>query len=106
MQAQPSCNDQPFIRNPVPAHGFECIQATAPNRKALETVSCEELYSDLAHSGVVIYWAFNDSLNDFNELVSLCSSKVIFDPARESATSNTAEIKAGIFPMSNVSSST
>ena len=88
-----------YFRNPVPGYGFECIYSLLPTTKVVETITAQELYQDLSHSGVVIYRDFGDSLDDFNDFVSAHSARITFDPARKTATSNTAEINAGSLEM-------
>ncbi|WJV63366.1 TauD/TfdA family dioxygenase [Pectobacteriaceae bacterium CE70] len=92
-------NSACFYRNPVPCYGFERILADAQDMKVISSINTQTLYADLAHSGAVIYRDFSDSLEDFNDFVSEHSSKVTFDPARKAATSNTAEIDAGVLEM-------
>ncbi|MDF0732068.1 TauD/TfdA family dioxygenase [Pseudomonas entomophila] len=89
----------PFYRQPTPCYGFECVYAVEPQLKVVESMSTAALYDDLAHSGAVIYRDFADTLEDFNEFVSAHSARVTFDPARKAATSNTAEIEAGVHEM-------
>jgi alpha-ketoglutarate-dependent taurine dioxygenase len=86
-------------RTPLPRFGFELIENLKPDQRVAGTVSTGQLYEDLARSGVVIYRNFADTLDDFNELVSAHSSRVTFDPARKTATDNTAEIDAGDLEM-------
>ena len=90
---------KPYYRQPIPCYGFEGIYAETDGEKLLNLFDTECLYRDLAHSGAVIYRGFGDSLDEFNNLVKLNSSKVTFDPARKASTSNTAEIDAGIYEM-------
>ncbi|MEL7935770.1 TauD/TfdA family dioxygenase [Pseudomonas delhiensis] len=89
----------PFYRQPVPCYGFECVYAVESGLRVSDSINSETLYGDLAHSGAVIYRDFADTLEDFNNLVSAHSSRVTFDPARKAATSNTAEIEAGVYEM-------
>ncbi|CDH24553.1 TauD/TfdA family dioxygenase [Xenorhabdus bovienii] len=96
-QQQPSFDS--YFRQPTPCYGFECIYAVEPNTHILASISTYELYGDLAHSGVVIYSGFSDTLTDFNEFISAHSERVTFDPARKAATTNTAEIDAGLHEM-------
>lgn len=88
-----------YFRNPTPGYGFECIYSVSPDTKVTESVSTQELYADLAHSGMVVYRDFGDGLQEFNDFVSAHSSKVTFDPARTASTANTAEINAGLLEM-------
>ncbi|MBJ9973995.1 TauD/TfdA family dioxygenase [Pseudomonas sp. S75] len=99
MLANTQSNYSPFYRQPAPGYGFECIHAVEPGLRVLDTMSTADLYEDLAHSGVVIYRDFADSLEHFNDFVSAHSSRVTFDPARKAATANTAEIEAGVHEM-------
>lgn len=85
-------------RNPIPGFGFELINSVAPAQKALSLIDTAALYVDLQR-GVVIYRGFADELQDFDDFVSAHSSRVTFDPARDAATSNTAEINAGTHEM-------
>ncbi|KJK08397.1 taurine catabolism dioxygenase TauD [Pseudomonas sp. 5] len=89
----------PFYRQPTPCYGFECVYAVDRELRVSDSVSSATLYEDLAHSGAVIYRDFANTLQDFNEFVSAHSSRVTFDPARKAATSNTAEIEAGVHEM-------
>ncbi|MDO7902610.1 TauD/TfdA family dioxygenase [Pseudomonas sp. K1(2024)] len=89
----------PFYRQPTPCYGFECIHAVEPGLRVFDSMSTADLYEDLAHSGAVIYRDFADSLEHFNDFVSAHSSRVTFDPARQAATTNTAEIDAGVHEM-------
>lgn len=99
MLAQAQSLDFPFYRQPTPCFGFECLYAVDPDTRALTSINTEELYGDLAHSGVVIYRDFGDTLQDFNDFVSAHSARVTFDPARTTSTANTAEIIAGFHEM-------
>ena len=99
MLAQAQSLVFPFYRQPTPCYGFECIYAVDPNLRVLTSIGTEELYADVAHSGAVIYRDFGDTLQDFNDFVSAHSSRVTFDPARKTATANTAEIDAGTYEM-------
>ncbi|UTL80594.1 TauD/TfdA family dioxygenase [Pseudomonas putida] len=89
----------PYYRQPTPCYGFECVVAVDRDMRVSEVISGATLYEDLAHSGAVIYRDFADTLADFNEFVSAHSSRVTFDPARKAATTNTAEIEAGVHEM-------
>lgn len=99
MLDQSPTETTPFYRQPIPFYGFECIQADKENLRVCESIGCETLYGDLAHSGAVIYRGFSDSLEDFNDFISANSSRITFDPARKTATENTAEIEAGFYEM-------
>ena len=89
----------PFYRHPTPCYGFECIYAVDRALRVGDSINSATLYEDLAHSGAIIYRDFADTLPDFNEFVSAHSARVTFDPARKAATSNTAEIEAGVNEM-------
>jgi hypothetical protein len=89
----------PVYRQPTPGYGFECIYAVDAHVQVVTSVTTDEVYGDLAHSGVIIYRDFSDTLQDFNDIVSTHSSRVTFDPARKISTSNTAEIDSGFYEM-------
>lgn len=99
MLAQAQSLVFPFYRQPTAGYGFECIYAVDADVRVTTSVTTDELYGDLAHSGVVIYRDFGDTLQDFNDFVSAHSSRVTFDPARKTSTANTAEIDAGFHEM-------
>lgn len=99
MLAQAQSLVSPFCRQPIPGYGFECIYTVDTDVRVLTSVTTNELYDDLARSGVLIYRNFIDTLQDFNDFVSVHSSKVTFDPARKASTANTAEIDAGLHEM-------
>ncbi|CAG9203510.1 TauD/TfdA family dioxygenase [Burkholderia vietnamiensis] len=84
---------------PLPRFGFELIESLEAGQKAIDLVDTDQLYEQLAHSGVVIFRNFADTLDDFNRFVSLHSARVTFDPARKTSTENTAEIDAGELEM-------
>ncbi len=86
-------------RMPLPRFGFEMIEAASQENKVVNDVNTLALYDDLARSGMVVFRGFSDSLEDFNELVSVHSARITFDPARKASTSNTAEIDAGRLEM-------
>jgi alpha-ketoglutarate-dependent taurine dioxygenase len=88
-----------FHRQPLPGFGFEFVESSSAKQKILGVIDTDELYGDLARSGVVIHRGFVDSLQDFNDFVSEHSLRVTFDPARRKSTENTAEIDAGRFEM-------
>jgi alpha-ketoglutarate-dependent taurine dioxygenase len=86
-------------RQPVPGFGFELVESLGEEHSVLGICEFKALYEELSRSGVVIYRGFQVSLQDYNDRVSAHSSRVTLDPARKSATANTAEIDAGRLEM-------
>ena len=99
MQLQTNFSSLPYYRQPLPRYGFDCIYAEGPEVRLLGSVSTDQLYADLAHSGAVVYRGFIDTLQNFNDFVSAHSSRITVDPARKNATANTSEIQAGYHEM-------
>jgi hypothetical protein len=84
-----------FRSQPLPRYGFELVENIGYTDSLLKFTETSDLYSTLAHSGVLIYRDFDFTLDDFNNFVGMHSSRVTLDPARKSSTANTAEIDAG-----------